>query len=233
MQHKTSRPLVAWVIAGALACGGQIAGAQSTFPPAGTPMPTPRVPLGYDPSPENLGLGIRAPKIDGPGFTATVTNRGSKPIVALTYLAVIEHVPHDVPITVLTSPEWKLTLAPGQTTELKDKWLDAEALDQLLADRGKRQAYFAPSRIRYADGSEWVRGKIDTTATDHLVALGFRAPGIPRALIAAEAGPASASNTLCRDEQRTGFSSGAVVPVRNEPGKQARCQGGRWVEVKP
>ena len=237
MQHRTTRSyggLAAVLIV--VAC--QIISAQSVSP-AGTPASNaiasrPRVPIGYDPAPDGLGLRIRAPKIDGPGFTTQVTNGGSKPIVAITYVAIVERVPHAVAVTVLTSPEWTMTLATGQTTEIQDSWLNAETLDQVIAAApSQAQIFLAPSRIRYADGTQWQRPAINATATDHRVALGFQAPDVTRALIAAaaEAAAASPTSALCRDDHGAGFSTGAILPVRNEPGKQARCQSGRWADV--
>jgi hypothetical protein len=35
---------------------------------------------------------------------------------------------------------------------------------------------------------------------------------------------------LCRDDRDRGYSPGALVAIRNEPGRVARCDSGRWVE---
>jgi hypothetical protein len=48
---------------------------------------------------------------------------------------------------------------------------------------------------------------------------------IPRALL-----NAAPSDSVCRDERGRAFSPGSSVAIRDEPGRSARCDGGRWIE---
>jgi hypothetical protein len=191
-----------------------------------------RVPIGYAPRPEGTPLQLMgSPRIDGPGFRATIMNVGNRTIVGLSYVALVERLSRQ-PVQPLDHDFGAMTLGPAQTIELSAPWLNAAELDQLLANSpGHLQMFLTPSRIRFADGTEW-RQSLDLTATDHMTAIGLPTPQVPRALVGVPAS-ATAGNQLCRDDRGRGYSPGAMVVIRDEPNSFARCVKGQWVEVTP
>jgi hypothetical protein len=72
-----------------------------------------RVPIGYDPVPARPALGVRSPRIDGPGFSVTITNRGPVPIEQLRYVAIVERQGWTQPVRLLHSMTWLLSLKAG------------------------------------------------------------------------------------------------------------------------
>lgn len=142
----------------------------------GYPAGPPRVPIGYDPAPKIPALGVKLPRIDGPGFSVRITNQSPVPIDRLRYVAIVEQVGWRTPVRVIHSMTWDLSLAHGETTFISSDWLNRDALDQLSASApAKTQIFLAPSYVRYADGSEW-NVKIDPTATSSVGALVLSRP---------------------------------------------------------
>jgi len=191
-----------------------------------------RIPIGYAPRPEGTPLQlVGSPRIDGTGFRATIMNVGNRTIVGLSYVALVERLTRQ-PVQPLDHDFGAMTLGPAQTIELSASWLNAAELDRLLASAsGHLQIFLAPSRIRFADGTEW-KQSLDLTATDHMTAMGRPTPQVPRALVGAPAS-ATTGNQLCRDDLGRGYSPGAMVVIRDEPNSFARCVKGQWVEVTP
>jgi hypothetical protein len=146
------------------------------------PPQTSRMPVGYDPKPLEGKIAVRYPRIDGPGFRVTITNRTASVIDRLGYVGIVERggkpaVP--VPVRILTSPTWPVTLQPGASATIESAWMNARAIDDLLAESGaRRQVFLSPGYLRYADGKEW-RLHVDPTATSHVGALGWDLPGQP------------------------------------------------------
>jgi hypothetical protein len=117
---------------------------------------------------------VHRPQIGGEGFVVGITNRASTTLATLQYVAIIETVGWRVPIQVLMSDRWTLTLAPGERAELNSDWLkDSELVTLIREATGPIQIFLAPAYARYADGSEW-RAQVDYSAKDSRVALGFR-----------------------------------------------------------
>ena len=192
-----------------------------------------RVPIGYDPEPDDTPLRQISPRTDGLGFATQITNRGTGVIVAIGYAAIVERVGRRAPVTVLRSQVWSRRLARGDSTELEAPWLTAADLDRLQdeATPDRIQMFIAPIYIRYADGSEW-NLPIDESASSSMDALRRTPPSIPRTLIMAAQRPAEGQPSApCHDDHGKRFSPGATVVIRNEPGHLARCDQGRWVEI--
>jgi hypothetical protein len=193
------------------------------------------VPIGYAPAPEGTPLRlVGRPWIDGPGFRATVRNAGNRTIVRISYVALLERWPWPFtqPVLAFEHDFGAMTLEPDETIVLSAQWLNSMELDRLQAAApDKIQMFLAPSRIRFADGSEWTQS-IDHSATDHTIALKRSAPRLPRALVGTPAPATAATDQLCRDELNRGYSPGATVEIRDESHRLARCVNGRWSEAK-
>jgi hypothetical protein len=204
------------------------------------PQSMKRVPIGYAPRPEGTPLRMTSPRTDGEGFATDVTNVGTKPIASLTFVSVLERFGRSPrpPVRLLTSAAIDTELMPGQTRHVELPWLTSEELDALFAETApdRLQMFLAPSRIRYSDGTEWVL-QLDTTANNHMDAFapsrGNAPIDIPRSLVSSEPAPTQPVVPLCRDDRQRTYSSGASVPIRNEPGHRARCVNGRWIEQPP
>ncbi len=160
--------LVASSVASTGATGLQLA---AEWTAADYPPGRPRVPIGYDPSPSHPKLSVRWPRIDGPGFSVTVTNRGNATIERLQFTAIVESLGWKQPVRILPSETWTLPLRPGATMQLHAEWLTASDLDRLAAEAPRPiQIYLTPSHVRYADGTEW-RLALNRSAHTHLGAL--------------------------------------------------------------
>ena len=135
-----------------------------------------RVPIGYDPAPTLPALGVRWPRIDGPGFSVFITNRSGLSIERLRYVAIVERLGWREPVRLLNSMTWSLSLRSGETVQITSEWLNAADLDRLTADApGRTQIFLAPAHVRYADGTEW-NVRLDRSATTSPAALGWKIP---------------------------------------------------------
>ena len=204
-----------------------VASAGQAGPPAVADAPVvKRVPIGYDPEPDGAPLRQRigSVRIDAAGFATEITNAGTKPIVGLTFIALVEQRDATPLFTLEHDFATMAPLSPGASMTLRSEWLSARHLDELLAAHaGGVQMFLAPSRIRFSDGTEWRLsgdprpGKTSPTT-------------IPRSLVEDEAARRSGEQG-CRDELQRAYSEGASAGIRGEPGRSARCTGGRWVET--
>jgi hypothetical protein len=119
---------------------------------------------------------VRSPQIDGPGFSVTITNRGTVPIERLRYVAVVERQGWKEPVRLLHSMTWMLSLKAGDTAHITSEWLNAAALDELTVnDQGRTQIFLTPAHVRYADGTEW-NVRLDPKATTHRAAMRLPEP---------------------------------------------------------
>jgi hypothetical protein len=163
-------------------------------------------------------------------LSATVRNITSEKISALRFIAVVEEIPFTSPVRIFTSELTTVSIAPGQSAEIPVKVLSLEQLQQVAAAPPNRvQVFFGLQAVRFANGAEW-HITPNPTATYHEDALGIPRTEIPRELLATTAATSATRDSLCRDQNGRGYSQGALVPVRNEPGKFARCNNGRWEE---
>jgi beta-lactamase regulating signal transducer with metallopeptidase domain len=190
-----------------------------------------RVPIGYAPSPEGTPLRVREIGIDGDGFRVELENTGVLPISSVAFVGIAERRPWDGPVQILSSPEWAVSLQPGATTRITDRWLDASQLDTLIAERpGRLQLFLMPGQITYANGNEW-KVVLDASAQEHSAAIREEPAEIPRSMVTTVNPLAATTPASCRDDRDRGYSQGALIRIRGEQGKVARCEDGRWIEV--
>lgn len=91
----------------------------------------------------------------------------------------------------------------------------------------RSQVMCALQEIRFANNSSWsiTPNPAARTAED---ALGFSRPEVSRASIGAPS--TSTDPNICFDDNGRRYSEGAIVAVKLEPGRLARCSGGRWAD---
>jgi beta-lactamase regulating signal transducer with metallopeptidase domain len=199
---------------------------------AASPRQAPgRVPYGYAPEQEGSGVTLRfgsAPT--DPAARATITNRTTEPVVAVRAVAIAEFLAPGTPVRIFTSDWRPVSVAPGASADVRLDVLSPDDLARVIAEAGaaRVQLFFGLTAVRYANGWEWSI-RPNPAALEGREALAIPRPSLPRALIdAMEAGATQTS--LCRDDRDRAYSPGALVAIRDEPGRIARCDSGRWVE---
>lgn len=161
--------------------------------------------------------------------TAVVRNDANVNVSSLTFVAVAEKW-KDGPVGVetFTSPVIPVTLAPGSSTEVQVRLFSAAAeLPRLsrTTSASKVQVMCGLARVEYANGFSWEVTPNPAARTAD-VALNLPPAELSRNRLVAA--PQHAFE--CYDDRGAGYSPGAVVPIRNEPGTFAECVGGRWTE---
>jgi TonB family protein len=115
-------------------------------------------------------------------------------------------------------------IEPGNSTTVALHLLDRPQLAEMRSAIGEpRQAFIGLTSVRFANGAQW-------TATPNAAGRTLEEIfGLPPAQVARQlVGVPSESNWLCYDQDRGEYSPGAVVPVRDEPGRYVECDKGLW-----
>jgi beta-lactamase regulating signal transducer with metallopeptidase domain len=189
------------------------------------------IPYGYAAEQEGSGvtLAFTSPPTD-PAARATITNRTIEPVVAVRFVAVAEFMAPGTPVRLFTSDWRPVSVAPGTSADVIPDVLSPEDLSRVVEGAGgaRVQLFFGLAAVRYANGWEWSI-RPNPAALEAREALAIPRPSVPRAMIDTPDVGATQSR-LCRDDRDRGYSPGALVAIRNEPGRVARCDSGRWVE---
>ncbi len=162
---------------------------------------------------------------------ATIRNMATEPISGVAFAAIVEFLSPRAPVRIFTTELVPVSIRPGQTAEVIPNVLSAEQLQDIAARHtGRVQVFVGLAKIRYANGFEWsVTPNPD--AMSGRDALSLPRPDIPRSLVVAAGTQRPTNESLCYDEQRKTYSPGAMIGIRGEPGKFARCIGGQWIET--
>ena len=162
------------------------------------------------------------------------------------------------PVRLFVSEVQAVSIAPGAGVDVSPEVLTGRALQAIVTDAAGAHVQFhlAVAAVRYEDGQELrltlnplaarARDALSSEPGTLTKALGqFKTltnfwqgsaasllhrqdrPTIPRALI----GSAPSASGVCRDERGRAYSTGAHVPVRDEPAHSVRCDSGRWIET--
>jgi hypothetical protein len=153
----------------------------------------------------------------------TIQNQADVELTSVRFAAVLSAMGEGAPLLVRFSPAIGVTAAPGETVTVAADLLGAENLPTRPV-RGVVQASCMLAQARFANGHEWGIDPIEAQATD--IRIRFPKVDVPRSVIGAAS--ASGSPSFCLDESGRTFLRGAIVAVRNEPGRFARCVDGRW-----
>src|SRR5258708_5858734 len=194
-----------------------------------------RIPFGYATEQDGSGVEL-GPVVWGEDDSiqhATLRNMTNERITAVGFVAVVEGigVPLRKPVRVFPAGPIAVLIAPGQSVEVSPKIVSVaqlRALGSALPDR--LQVFIGLESVRFSNGAQWTITP-NPAATSGRDALGIQRAEISRELLAAAASVSGVS--VCRDEKGRSYSLGAIVPVRNEPGRFARCTNGRWEESAP
>jgi hypothetical protein len=159
----------------------------------------------------------------------TVRNVSTVTITALRFVVVVERLPFSTPVRLFSSDRIAVSIPPGQSAQVSPNVLPGAQLQEVAAASGGRvQLYVGLQAVHFANGADWSITP-NPAATNGRDALGMERPWIPRELLNMSPAPAAA-RALCRDQRGRGYSAGALVQLRNEPGRFARCVDGRWEE---
>jgi beta-lactamase regulating signal transducer with metallopeptidase domain len=195
-------------------------------------IPQTHIPFGWQTEQDGSGV-VLGPFVfteDAPEQRATVRNTTSATISALRFIAVVEGMTPRGPVRIFTSEMMPVSIAPGQSGDIAPKTISPEQLQQAAAASSDRvQVFFSLQAVKFANGAEWHMTP-NPAATNHQEALGIPGVEIPRELLGTAPAAAVLADSSCRDQNGRAYSLGAVVPLRNEPGRFARCNNGRWEE---
>ncbi len=198
----------------------------------GARIPQTHIPFGWQTEQDGSGV-VLGPFVfteDAPEQRATVRNTTNATISALRFVAIVEGMAPRSPVRIFTSEMMPVSIAPGRSGDVAPKTISPEQLQEVAgATNGRVQVFFGLQAVKFANGAEWQIAP-NAAATNHREALGVPRAEIPRELLGTAPAAAVLPDSACRDQNGRAYSLGAVVPLRNEPGRFARCNNGRWEE---
>jgi beta-lactamase regulating signal transducer with metallopeptidase domain len=204
-----------------LSAGGVAAAGLASGPPVR--VVDGALPMGFLASQPGSALRLRAmtPTDAGLCGTAEIENLANVPITGLRFVA-FAYTPAAVPPSSLmsasfaSSPMLPADIAPQQAVTMAvDLLTPTEARERLRAPAA--QIMCGVAEIRYANGAHWEMRPATVFGPEHA--------DVSREQIGR---PGSGGDALCRDEAGGQYSEGAVLPIRLEPMRFARCFAGAW-----
>ena len=156
--------------------------------------------------------------------TAVVHNDADRAITQLQFIGIVTAVggrPSSVlglsdPLDVRVESGKEATISPNLMPASEARWRMAS---------GQVQVTCGLVYVQFDNGYRWYVTPNAAAATADEI-LGLPPAEIPRALI----GTPGANPNLCFDELGRESSPGAVIAIRHEPGRFARCEAGAWLD---
>jgi hypothetical protein len=159
--------------------------------------------------------------------TARIENRADIPLVSVRFAGVLSAAEESLPRFVQFSEEIAVDVAPGASETIHVNLLTGSDIPRHPDTvRGKAHATCMLAQTRFANGHAWGIGAVGARAITAAEGIRFPKIDVPRALV--KAASTSGSTNLCLDDWGRTYPGGAVVGVRFEPGRFARCVDGRW-----
>jgi beta-lactamase regulating signal transducer with metallopeptidase domain len=186
------------------------------------------VPIAYPTQQPGAAVTLRSVVASPEGLcgTADVYNAADIAVISLRFVAIVSSPGTGTPISIATSNWLRVDVPAFGEARVEVGLMPASDVYTLM--KGVRsQVMCALQEIRFANNSLWsmTPNPAASTAED---ALGFSRDEVSRALIGAAS--TSTDPNSCLDDNGGRYSEGAVVSVRLEPGRFARCSGGRWFD---
>ncbi|MEO7157205.1 MAG: M56 family metallopeptidase, partial [Vicinamibacterales bacterium] len=208
-----------------LSAAGVAQATASSRQPAGFSA-TNGVPIAYATQQPGAAVALTSVAASTEGLCGTVVvyNSSDMAVTGLRFVAVVTSQGRRLPVFIGSS-EWIGVDVPplGEAPVTVGLMPASEVYSRM--NGAPSQVMCALRDVRFANNSSWsmTPNPVATTAED---AVGFIRPEVSRALI----GTASTSTepNTCVDDNGGRYSQGALVSVRLEPGRLARCSGGRW-----
>jgi hypothetical protein len=223
--------LAAVVVGGRGIVGVSATGVASAAARSQNPQDRPSdyvVPIAYAAQQPGAAVTLKgvAASTEGLCGTAHVHNGADIAVTGIRFVAVVSSAGPDSPVSIAAS-DWLVVDIPAFGDGTVHVGL-MPASDVYTRMKGTRsQVMCAVQEIRFANNSSWsmTPNPAARTAED---ALGFSRPDVSRVSIG---GPSTSSDpNICVDDNGRRYSEGAIVGVTLEPGRFARCSGGRWVD---
>ena len=196
------------------------------------------IPFGFISEQDGSGVDFHviASSREAPLERASIRNLTNEPVAAVQFVAAVERfgrwpLAGRQPVGLFISEMQPLHVPPGQTVEISPEVVTTAQVEAVRDESpgAKVQLFFGLAAVRYANGFEW-RITPNPAALTGSDVFGTSPPQVPRTLFARDASRSPAPYGACRDDRDRAYSHGAIVPVRAEPGRLARCDSGRWVE---
>lgn len=206
-------------------------GVASAVAPARRPIDDSQassVPGGYMTRQPGSAVVVRsiAASADGICGTAVVYNGADVAVTGLRFVAVVSAPGSGLPVS-LGVAEWRAVDVPSLTEATVDIGLMPAAEARTRMNGARSQVMCALQEIRFANDATWQTTQNPSAITAEK-ALGLPPPEIARILIGSSM--TSSETHVCFDADGGGYSEGALVGVALEPGRFARCAGGRWTD---
>lgn len=160
--------------------------------------------------------------------TATVHNKADVAVTGMLFIAAVERYAPRPSGSMEMTDVVPVDIAPDATAAVGIDLVSI--IEQKILSRGGRSptVMCAILEVQFANGARWRMTPNRSAITiDDL--LGLPKPQLPRALVGAPS--ASGNPNLCVDEGGLTYSSGALIEVRYEPGRFAKCANGQWIDA--
>lgn len=159
--------------------------------------------------------------------TARIENQADIPLVGVRFAGVLSAMAESSPLFVQFSDEIPVAVAPGASETITADLLTETAMPTRPV-RGQVQATCMLAQARFANGHVWGIEPVTARAID--LQMRFPKVDVPRALV--DARTPGGMPGVCLDDHGRSYSLGAIVGVRYEPGRFARCVEGAWSDYE-
>jgi hypothetical protein len=227
--------LVGWRVVGASAAHPALAPAREALSPAVSGTQT-TLPFGYGAA-EGSGVELTSPTVTpaNPLERITVRNVTREPITAVRFVAVLERWPAGRAVDeveIVSSDLLSVSIPPSASLEFANVPFPPQ-LVRATSSGDRIQAFFSVQELHFGNGATWSIVP-NPNGRNHREALAFPPADLTREFLTKQQTQASpGSVALCYDQNAREYSQGAVVGIRNEPGRTAQCKAGRWEESAP
>jgi hypothetical protein len=132
-------------------------------------------------------------------------------------------------VVLLIAPVAAVTVAQARTANAAPSNSRATSTDERIP---RSVTVAAPAPVALGVAPATMNRTAGVIGVVWLAPLSLPPMEVPRSMLTTRPAAAPAPDDLCFDEQHRGFSDGAIVPIRDEPGRFARCMKGSWVESR-
>lgn len=217
------------VLVAPLMAAGQNAPNVRIVSPIGTPQTaTTDFPFNIANAQDGSPLGLRGYTANAGTYyyeSATVENTSDRRVSAITFGVIVNDREDRQPRLLLRSVAVPVSLLPGQTESVMVNLFPADRLDAFLHMFKKPQAMLGVLRVSWVDGTSW-EANLSLDADDF--ANTGKVAEVSQQQLQART-PSGAPDALCYDDDRAAYSRGALVRVKEQPDRFARCVNGAWV----
>lgn len=209
----------------AVAAGGELLPLSAAAIAQGPALTPDGIPLAFPPQQDGSAVDLQSFESTEHAVcgTASIRNRADVGLVSVRFAAVLSAFGEPGPLRVSFSEEIPVDVASDASARVSADLLEPRDLPRRPV-LGQVQATCMLAQARFANGHVWGIDPVTARAID--IRIRFPKADVPRSVLGAAS--ASGSTSFCLDDSGRTFSLDAIVAVRNEPGRFAKCVDGRW-----